>query len=390
MADNAVFVQPEIDRLISNDENRLPTISYFMDKRQYTTTTTTTRFGGTNNENENDDYDYHYLVQFKTIQFVYYPTMHRAEVNAMTEALRSNDHVQSLNLEDSIRDPSLLDPFLGTVLPTRVPTLMRLDLSSCAIGNGTRLIGEALSMNTTLQYLNLCRNRIGPAGVQSLVEGLHSNRTLKVLDLSDNETIGDQGAQIIASALPHDTIAIAALYLHHCDISDQGMKLIAKGLRKNKALKLLDVSFNRITNVGWACLADESLRHNSTLRVLRILFSSSTPFVSDTGASFIADVLRYTNHSLERLDLTGNYSVSPEIRNQINELCRENVRLKGTFQNIQDNVSRIPLCIWSKVLESVQSKPDYIYATLKLKPEVCRERSNPRRRRRRRPDRLHY
>ena len=62
-----------------------------------------------------------------------------------------------------------------------------------------------------------------------------------------------------------------------------------------------------------------------------------------------------------------------------------NIRVKAFFQQVNRNIPAIQLGVWPRVLETVESKPDLLFALLKTKPEVCREQQHSQRRRKR-PD----
>ncbi|KAK3276109.1 hypothetical protein CYMTET_15802 [Cymbomonas tetramitiformis] len=82
---------------------------------------------------------------------------------------------------------------------------------------GLLAIASALRINSTLTYLNLSRNLIGPAGAAALASGLAHNSRLQVLDLSNNDLV-DEGAnsdgiqalaEAVARPLPKSMAAIA-------------------------------------------------------------------------------------------------------------------------------------------------------------------------------------
>ena len=73
---------------------------------------------------------------------------------------------------------------------------MRLNLAWNGLGErGAEAVGEVLSQNRTLQFLDLSSNRILQEGAAKIAEGLRSNPTLRSLQLNGNP-IGDKVAPL--------------------------------------------------------------------------------------------------------------------------------------------------------------------------------------------------
>ena len=92
--------------------------------------------------------------------------------------------------------------------------------------------------------------------------------SLKYLDLSLNNDIGDNGIAAIAGALCSSQIS--GLCLFGCGITLTGAKSLAAGLLVNKSVKKLDVKDNSITVKG-ACLILQSAVNNGVCQ--EVLFT---------------------------------------------------------------------------------------------------------------------
>jgi len=105
-------------------------------------------------------------------------------------------------------------------------------------------LAEALHTNTSLKYLEL-----RDIGATSLAAALCTNSTLRRLYLQLNQ-IGDQGAQALAGALCINT-TLLILDLQGNQIGDGGAQALIEPLCKaNSSLRVLNVGNNKIGNAG--------------------------------------------------------------------------------------------------------------------------------------------
>jgi hypothetical protein len=137
----------------------------------------------------------------------------------------------------SLRLETRLGP-AGTraLAPSFAPSLRRLDLSRCGLGDdGARVLAEAPSL-PDLEVLALAGNGIGPEGARALA-GTARLRNLRELDLSAN-ALGPSGAEALAS-----TTSLPAL--RSLDLADNalGGGGVA-ALKRMTGLTRLDVTFN--------------------------------------------------------------------------------------------------------------------------------------------------
>ncbi|KAF8925557.1 hypothetical protein BGZ47_003198, partial [Haplosporangium gracile] len=124
--------------------------------------------------------------------------------------------------------PKILRLVLAIVTNSNVAFL---DLRSNFIGpNGAQALSEALKTNSTLTSLNL-NNSIEDNGAVALSEALKTNSTLTELSLMHN-WIGENGAQVLSGALKTNSTLIA-LNLERNSFGDDGAQALAEVLKTN-------------------------------------------------------------------------------------------------------------------------------------------------------------
>jgi Ran GTPase-activating protein (RanGAP) involved in mRNA processing and transport len=109
-------------------------------------------------------------------------------------------------------------------------------------------LADALTVNATLLYLDLHRNRICDCGAAAVCDAVRINVTLARLNLCCNN-IGDVGAAKLASALKTNK-SLTVLSLHANEIGDEGAAAIGEMLKANAALVHLYLGKNRFTTGG--------------------------------------------------------------------------------------------------------------------------------------------
>ena len=146
-------------------------------------------------------------------------------------------------------------------------TLTHLDLS----GNYDLLLDsgacvfQGLQHNTSLVHLNLSKTGIVATEdtAQALSTMLRVNKTLAHLDLSQNQYFSHLGVCCVFQGLQHNT-SLVYMNLSNTGIRNKGAEYIAQAIESNCCLQTLDISKNRITDNGFACI-DKSLKTNTTL-----------------------------------------------------------------------------------------------------------------------------
>ena len=193
--------------------------------------------------------------------------------------------------------------------------------------------------NSTPNSLNLC-GHCERNGVPFIAFGLCINRTIFTLDISNNR-IDDLGAQEIARALYENT-TLQTLNISYNIIQVDGAKSIAGALHANKALQHLDISNNNMHVEGAKVIA-EAFYENRTLQTLNISYN----IVQFHGVKAIAGAL-HKNRTLQNLNISNN-NIHVEGAKVIAEALYENRTLqKLDFSNnniLDDGAIAISECI---------------------------------------------
>ncbi len=136
-----------------------------------------------------------------------------------------------------------------------------------------------------------------------LCETMRSNHTLETLSLYSQGSpfLKIDVASIARGLTDNSNSALQKLVLQGCKVTDDGTKALVTMLSSNVTLKSLNLSLNRITDVGVQFLAEVLTKNNRSLTSLDL----SSNLVTDIGAEFLASMLE-VNASLERLILSRN------------------------------------------------------------------------------------
>ena len=143
-----------------------------------------------------------------------------------------------------------------------------LDISGNNIGDdGIAHLATALQANTTMKILDISRNRgITSYGAKSLGRALSVNSSLEVLDIRYT-SIGDEGVAHIASGLQTNT-TMKELIAKRCAISCNGAESLGRALSVNSSLVVLNIKFNCIGD-GIVHIAN-ALQTNTTMKALHV------------------------------------------------------------------------------------------------------------------------
>ena len=195
-------------------------------------------------------------------------------VKAIANALKQCKHLGELNISGNYigEDGACV---LASSLCNFKKSLHKLDISNNGIkSGGVNAFANALKQCKHLTELNISGNCIGDVGLSGLASTFrHCAGRLCKLDVSSNNiridgakaianvlkrcthleelvvshnSIGDEGACIIASSLGHCAQSLHKLCMSDNDIGTKGCEAIAKALKHYKKLKELDLSSNNL------------------------------------------------------------------------------------------------------------------------------------------------
>ena len=124
--------------------------------------------------------------------------------------------------------------YIATALHTNT-TMRTLDVSFCSISNvGAESLARALAVNTSLQKLDMDGNNIGYNGICEFTTALQTNTTLKELSFYYcRYWMTDQEVLLLSSAIRHCSMERLAL---DCSSTDPGntLKEIGESVRRSK------------------------------------------------------------------------------------------------------------------------------------------------------------
>ena len=221
---------------------------------------------------------------------------------AIGDALMVDRSIQLLDLHDN---PASAGVVHITESLRHNDSLLEIILSNCNISEkGYKAIGDALTVNRSLQLLDLHENPISAGGVH-IAESLERNHSLLKINLHScgiqekavealgislkennilltlmlSENYFSDGAHI-TDGLTHNT-CLEKLDISHCGLRDRGMKSLGSALEVNSSLEELNVTWNgAVTGIGLLALG-ESLKRNRGLKTLRIKFND---YISDSDS----------------------------------------------------------------------------------------------------------
>jgi Ran GTPase-activating protein (RanGAP) involved in mRNA processing and transport len=266
--------------------------------------------------------------------------------------------------------------------------------------SGSRSLSNLLLHSEIIQFLNLAGTGLGSEGLETLMEGLESNRSLLSLNLSHN-SINSKSLDRLVNILSHSQVQ--DLNLSNNQLGDDSCEpislLLSGGLGKYPELLKLDMSENNITTSGLSKILAavrinsqlsslnlsrndfskglsqnllQFLNENVALKVMNFSYCSikcesllgiseglsknqgvrvlifSNNFIADRGAEGIASGLS-RNKRLEVLDLTSNrikdrggvaLAKSLKMNNSLKTLILKNNSIKNEAGQVLVEVSR--------------------------------------------------
>jgi Ran GTPase-activating protein (RanGAP) involved in mRNA processing and transport len=260
-------------------------------------------------------------------------------------------------------------------------TLLKINLSSCSLRHGgVFTLGQSLrSHNTTLQKLSLGTNSITSTGVGLLLEAMEESCNITDLDLQSNNTIGNEGASLIAMTLENNLLPdLTRLSLSSCDVGNDGFVALMSALEQNTSLLQLDLRDNhaiseQISERAFLALADSL----PEIKVLQRFGFNWCPGLA-SAIPLLMEGLR-KNTSLFRFHVT---DCTPS---SVPPTPKETVRCAGDWMQEMERLGYrnrfLPLTrapkdrlpprgVWPHALARVATHPDVIFEGLRSKPSL--------------------
>eukprot|EP00984_Skeletonema_dohrnii_P019943 scaffold9636_cov76-Skeletonema_dohrnii-CCMP3373.AAC.4 len=263
---------------------------------------------------------------------------------ALAESLAHNRALRVLSIAANTAITKIGVRAISRILQSRKSRLEDLWLDRISIcEEGGKLLGDALSINTSLLTLSLwCGENdvsIGDDGLKALALGLSRNSHLKVLNLSENTAITSVGLRSLKQYFQSPSCALETLTLFAINFGDELACALAEALGQNKSVKSMRFDERGITTKGWKAF-------------LKLICDSSSP-----------NNVYLSNHTLSMLSGCRYTQPSSEVQKSIlgwlkmNEECQTpNLAAKAKIMHFFPDLDMVPLIQWNlKFLPLVKS-----------------------------------
>jgi len=223
-----------------------------------------------------------------------------AGASLLKDVIRSTINLEALDLSEITGlDRNGLSEILAGLY--RSQSIKDLNLSYLNIlGDvGGKSIKDLLRRNRCLTTLNVSRNTLFFGGATHLAEAIRVNKQLINLDLGAC-VLEDDGAIAIVESLRANK-DLTSLRLSKNRLTVRSIRVIATSFRDHQALSFLSLSGNNIGLAGADVLAADFLKHNKKLEELRL----SRCGIKGDAVAHIFQALE-VNHTLRRLNILQN------------------------------------------------------------------------------------
>ncbi|GAA5851687.1 hypothetical protein JCM8547_001173 [Rhodosporidiobolus lusitaniae] len=176
----------------------------------------------------------------------------------------------------------------------RVGALLTLDVKGNDLRNGVSYIAQVLKRNRTLKVLNLSENKIDVQGLVAIAEALKYNTSLETLDLSFNPCCSPSMDGILAlRSCMMVSSSLKRIFLNSTALTSEGAIALAEFLPESRSLLHLDLTDNNIDISGVLALS-VSLKLNYSLRCLDLNIPFDDPDFSSLSQSILESCVRNT------------------------------------------------------------------------------------------------
>ncbi|PFH46913.1 hypothetical protein AMATHDRAFT_50684 [Amanita thiersii Skay4041] len=169
---------------------------------------------------------------------------------------------------DSGPSAALLDKVRALDALPRLGALRTLDLKGNELRNGISYIAQVLKRNRTLKVLNLSENKLDVQSLVTIAEALKYNSCLETLDLGKNPCCGPSldGIQSLRTAFTLNT-ALKRLFLSATHMTSAGAIALAEFLPESTSLLHLDLT-NNVVDIAGVMALSSGLKANHVMRCL--------------------------------------------------------------------------------------------------------------------------
>ncbi|OMJ73133.1 hypothetical protein SteCoe_28254 [Stentor coeruleus] len=238
---------------------------------------------------------------------------------------------------------------------TKIPpgNLVSLNVNHYGLGNArAKILSTAIRSMDRLKKINLKGNGIIETGASSILNSINRENIL-TLDLSSNR-IGTLGIDSLCSILKDDYCTLEDLNIERIQISTSCLKSLCSSLKHNKSLKKLNLANNNIGSGSGIFLAEmidynntlekldlqwnyikgpeaiticKALQHNNTIKILDFSWNSlGQDRINDSIKRFSYHL--FLNKSIKHLDLSNNNFSAGDCK-ILSETIKVNHKIKG-------------------------------------------------------------
>ncbi|KAG2124709.1 hypothetical protein BD769DRAFT_1466747 [Suillus cothurnatus] len=243
---------------------------------------------------------------------------------------------------------ALLDKVRALDALPRLGALRTLDLRGNDLRNGVTYLAQVLKRNRTLKVLNLSENKLDVQCLVAIAEALKYNHCLETLDLSRNPCSGPglEGIQSLRTAFTLNN-ALKRLFLSSTNMTSPGAIALAEFLPESNSLLHLDLTDNNLDIAAIMALSS-GLKANHTMRCLDV----NIPPDDEEFAKMCREILNTCIRNTEEAEKAAHVSDGPRspasnrgvgkgVWNMIQESeLAKSIRQGGGLKNNVEIVSR--------------------------------------------------
>ncbi|KXN91582.1 Protein phosphatase 1 regulatory subunit 37 [Leucoagaricus sp. SymC.cos] len=193
---------------------------------------------------------------------------HRHDVSLSQSTANNSTSSGSGTRHDTGPSAALLDRVRALDALPRLGALRTLDLKGNDLRNGITYLAQVLKRNRTLKLLNLSENKLDVGCLVAIAEALKYNSCLETLDMSKNPCSGPSldGIQSLRTAFTLNT-SLKRLFLSSSHLISSGAIALAEFLPESTSLLHLDLTNNHLDLAGVMAL-NKGLKSNHVMRCL--------------------------------------------------------------------------------------------------------------------------
>ncbi|XP_069805996.1 NACHT, LRR and PYD domains-containing protein 12-like [Dendropsophus ebraccatus] len=251
------------------------------------------------------------------------------QFNGLMAALSSPSCIIETLVLSNIRCPETFCTHLVTLIKNN-RSLKILDLSENSLSGPDLddLMDVVYSPDCRIEELNLAVNLLFDTFYINLAPGIRDNQSLKKLILSHCQISGRYFSDLMA-ALSSPDCRIEELLLDHNNLSEQSQ--LASGIRNNRSLKILDLSSNYLSGRHFSDLMDAL--SSPDCRIEELLLAENN--LQDSSCTQLASGIR-NNRSLRKLDLSYNDLSGPHFSDLMAALSSPACRIEELRMGLDD------------------------------------------------------